>query len=661
MFNNIFKRRNEEAEELKSELAEGGKSPGLFSTDLIADKNKLNKQVNTALEKFKAPQFKPIEGLPSGFATDQAVGMDEANNSKAFAFNIRGIPDSIYSWYITQNFIGYQACAMLAQQWVIDKACTAPAEDAVANGYEISLPDASEDGDDDTDFLTKIRATDEKYKITKNLIEFERFNRVFGIRIALFKVDSSDKDYYTKPFNIDGVKKGSYKGIAQIDPYWITPELDATAVSDPSSIDFYEPTYWRVSGKLYHKSHLCIIRYSEVPDVLKPTYIYGGLPLTQLLYERVYAAERTANEAPQLAMTKRTTALNVDMEAVMANQAQVEEKISVWSMLRDNYGVKMLGLDEQLTETDTSLADLDNVIMSQYQLVASIAGIPAVRLLETTPKGFNATGEFESRSYHEKLGTIQDNNLTGLLKRHYELVIKSETGNTKDFDIVWNPTDEPTRKERSELRFAESQSDLNYVNMGAVGGDEIRDKLATDKNSGFNNLELAEELEDEDEDNLFNLDEMPKLGFVSVRPRKSDAWRLVDLLKYGAGIDGGIEEKDLHITLMYAPDGIGEVELSTQPLLAYPTGEVRILGEGEYRSIALMLKGEDLSRRHEEIKALGAEHSHDEFLPHISLKYQPTDEDIGKIMKFINSEDYKDGCNRMDVMIVDDERWEPIK
>ncbi len=34
-------------------------------------------------------------------------------------------------------------------------------------------------------------------------------------------------------------------------------------------------------------------------------YNYFGVSVPERIYERVYASERTANEAPQLAMTKR--------------------------------------------------------------------------------------------------------------------------------------------------------------------------------------------------------------------------------------------------------------------------------------------------------------------------------------------------------------------
>ena len=73
----------------------------------------------------------------------------------------------------------------------------------------------------------------------------------------------------------------------------------------PDSLTFYEPQYWRVGGKRIHKSHLWISRGDEVADILKPSYLYGGVPVVQQIFERVYAAERTANEAPILALTKR--------------------------------------------------------------------------------------------------------------------------------------------------------------------------------------------------------------------------------------------------------------------------------------------------------------------------------------------------------------------
>ena len=74
------------------------------------------------------------------------------------------------------------------------------------------------------------------------------------------------------------------------------------------------------------ESHFVILRGPEVSDILKPSYLYGGLPLTQLILERVYGAERTANEAPMLALTKRLVVRY--MEDLREHQQQSQQALN---------------------------------------------------------------------------------------------------------------------------------------------------------------------------------------------------------------------------------------------------------------------------------------------------------------------------------------------
>ena len=166
----------------------------------------------------------------------------------------------------------------------------------------------------------------------------------------MFIVESDDPDYYRNPFNPDGVMPGSYKGISQIDPYWITPQLSAEASGNPAAIDFYEPTWWIIDGKPVHRTHLIIFRTEEVADILKPSYIFGGVSIPQKIAERVYASEITADEAPKLAMTKRTDVINVDLAQAAALPGGFVSRIQQWVFNRDNYGIKTLGLDEDMKQ-----------------------------------------------------------------------------------------------------------------------------------------------------------------------------------------------------------------------------------------------------------------------------------------------------------------------
>jgi len=622
---------------------------GYFSTDTFFrignPKSWLEKNAIQVVPKMPS---KVVNVATDGVEEAKGFAMDGGSLKAAFTLSNQ-LPDSIFCWYGAQSFIGYQACAILAQNWLVNKACSQSPKDAARKGWELT----TNDGQTLTpEQRATIRKLDKKYKVKKNLVEYGRHNRIFGIRIMIFNVESTDQQYYQKPFNIDGVKKGSYKGMIQVDPYWITPELSMEASGNPGSPEFYEPTYWRISGKRYHRSHLVIARYDEVPDVLKPTYTYGGLSLTQLIYERVYAAERTANEGPQLAMTKRTTGLYVDMEAAIANEQEFTEKMQEWAAIRDNYGVKVLGENEKMEQFDTTLTDFDVTVMTQYQLVSAIARTPATKLLGTSPKGFNATGEYEEDSYHEELESIQSDEYEPVLERHYELLLKSE-GINAEVEINWNSLKVLSEKEIAELNESKSRTDLNLVNAGSIDGYDSRKRISEDDDSGYNDIEIdgvpEEENESEVEENEIDLNEAEKQqakandqqdwifamdairnGYVSVKPRSRDAAKYFAAAAK-AGIDDLIEPDKLHVTLMYSSEDIPEPSYAYQPLIAKPTGEIRVMGEGEYRAIVVMLDSPDLHQRHNEIKLVGGVPRHEAYLPHISLKYAPTEADIARI------------------------------
>jgi phage-related protein (TIGR01555 family) len=430
--------------------------------------------------------LKPIEAARPGFAMDNQLSVKSQYGGSWV------VPTAQSLWYSSQSFIGYQFAALMAQNWLVSKACLMPAKDATRNGYEITVDDGTEV---DPKIMDEIRKLDLKYKVNKNLIEFVQMGRVFGIRVAMFIIETDNPaDYYKKPFNPDGIKPGSYKGISQIDPYWITPQLDDKAAGDPASINFYEPTWWMINGLLVHRSHLVIFKTEEVADILKPTYIYGGIPIPQKIYERVYAAERTANEAPMLVLTKRMDIYKTDLAQGLANEPEFAQQMARWVANRDNYGIKFIDREDDMIEFDTSLTDLDAVIMTQYQLVAAAANVPATKLLGTTPKGFNSTGEYEESNYHEELESIQYHDLSPLLERHHLLLIRSEIAPKYkiapfETSIEWNSLDAMTAKEQAELNKMKAETGAILMQSGAIDGMDERNRIINDPVSGYTGID----------------------------------------------------------------------------------------------------------------------------------------------------------------------------
>lgn len=495
----MFTRKKEKAPEAELPQVEKVRG-GIFSTDFDVSFVSQNSKLQLMrLRESLAKSFprgiesvKPVgsDGQPMGdgtFAMDSAYSNLTSNKLQNTVSGL--IPLGQLDWYANQGFIGWQVCAILSQNWLIDKACTMPGDDAVRNGWDISAPEGI---DFDAEKIAYVKKLDKKYKMKQNCREFVKMGRIFGIRVALFVVDGID---YEVPFNPDGVKPGSYRGITQIDPYWISPLMDQSAASNPAAMDFYEPTWWIINGQRIHKSHFAIMRNGDdVPDILKPAYMYGGIPTPQKIFERVYAAEKTANEAPMLAMSKRMTVMKLDLDKAAANQQEFDQRMEYWAALQNNFGVKVIGDGDEINQYDTSLAEVDTTTMTQYQLVAAASNVPATKLLGTTPKGFNSTGDYEESSYHEYLESIQENELSQLVEGHYIRLVRSEVApkfklEPFELEISWKPVDSPTAAEMAEINLKKAQTDVALTSAGAIDSYDARQRLINDPDSGYHGIE----------------------------------------------------------------------------------------------------------------------------------------------------------------------------
>ena len=434
--------------------------------------------------------FKPV--AQTGYAMDSAA-MDSCNrfneNTKDIYSIRQPLNDIIYTHFATQGFIGFQACAILTQNWLINKACLLPTKDAIRPNYTVDFKGSDEVLDEDKDKIKDMQAISDdkqKFDIKEVARVFAEKKRQFGQSLAYPLIEGVN---YEEPFNIDAIKLGSYKGMTVIDPVWYNVELDSEAIMNPESLRFFKPTYFKLpNGTRVHYTWVQFGVNGEVPDILKSTYRFGGYPIPQLIYERAYSAEKVANEAPMLAQSKRLLVADINVAAYLTNTAETVEKLKAISQFRDNWGVMTKRPGDSVQQIDTSLTDLDEVIMTQYQLTAAAAGITATKLLETQPKGFNSTGDYEDDQYKLTLTSIQKDDFAPLLEMHYRCLAMSKYGLDREFTVHFEEIDTPTEKERAEINEINSRTYATYVNAGVITGDEVRERLKEDEDSGFNTL-----------------------------------------------------------------------------------------------------------------------------------------------------------------------------
>ena len=88
---------------------------------------------------------------------------------------------------------------------------------------------------------------------------------------------------------------------------------------------------------------------------------------------------------------------------------------------------------------------------------------------------------------------MQENDLSRLLTRHHELVIKSNVlpkFNCAPFSITagWNPLDAMTALEQAQVNLVKAQLGAVYLAAGVIEEQEERDRIVADADSGYSGL-----------------------------------------------------------------------------------------------------------------------------------------------------------------------------
>lgn len=489
MFKKLFHKQEKQAPAPQEH--DPRKNKGTSYLDFVAKLGNFTKRENAIdkdalLKKIlpRGPQDLKFINPKTGVAMDAAIKP---------AMYQTDVPDEMLPFF-TQWFIGFQSCALLAQNPLIKKACEIPARDAVAVDYQLHYTNADGDDDPDTDkkkeqeILNNLKSiSDKKMKIKNVCRDANVFKKIYG-QIIICPTFNKDIDM-SKPYNPKAIAKGTYTGMTIIQPFWVNYQLSADGVSAPEKSAYYEPEYYIVNGnRKIHKSWVIKLINGPLPDILKPVYYWGGVPLTQQIYERVFCAEKVANEAPKLALSKRLLVVDGNINNLTANPDAAYDTMRGVAQLRDNFGFLVKNRGDSVAQIDTSLTDFDALIMTQYQLAAATAEMPVTKLMKTQLKGLANTGDYETKDYNQSLVEIQENDFNEILDRHFQLLSLSEYGKDLNVDIVWNPIDTPSELELAQIEQAQASTDASYIASGVIDATEIRETLRNNKDSRYHNL-----------------------------------------------------------------------------------------------------------------------------------------------------------------------------
>jgi len=438
-------------------------------------------------QEVKYAQFQRYEPLP-GVIPEAKLDATLAMDSTPYA-TLNGL--SIGDQY--SGFRGYPILATMSQQVEYANMHTVMADEMTRNWIEVK---SLEEGDPDIDLM---EAALDKYDIKRVIHEAVRQDSMFGVARIFIDVGANDLEL-EKPLFLDPRKipKNSLKGIRVVDPTWIYPAMYNTRW--PLAADFYKPQAWFVMGQTVHESRFLDIISRPVPDILKPSYNFGGLSLTQLMEDYVDDWRDAKKNVIKILRTLRMRALKTDMDARLQSPGEFDKRIKLFTQYQDNFGVWAIDQEEDLLHMQTSLSELSNLLSNYQDQMCIPARITNLKLLGNAPAGLNASGDSELETWHETISGMQERDIRRALENIFKIIQLSEFGEIKkNIFFEFRPLDELSEKEKAEIVDIRITSVTKAADSQLVSSEEARDALKSIEGSGFENLDGDYEPEEEED------------------------------------------------------------------------------------------------------------------------------------------------------------------
>jgi phage-related protein (TIGR01555 family) len=402
-------------------------------------------------------------------------------------------PGSSLSFGEGQYWLGFPALADLAQRAEYRMIVGTIAREMTREWVRITSRGNKNNGEK----IQQIEAAMRKWKIKQHFTRQAELAGFFG-RGHLYLdlgVSFDDRDLLQAPIVLDPrtVGKGCIKNIRSVEPNWVYP--GAYNANNPLARDFYKPYTWYVMQRTVHVTRLLPFVMNEVPDMLKPSYSFGGISMTQLAMPYVNNWLRTRQSVSDLIHSFAVNVLKTDMSSVLEEGGGEQEamRANLFNYYRDNLGLLMLDKEREEFDTiATPLGTLDHLQAQSQEQMAFVAGTPLVVLTGITPSGLNASSDGELQTWAQRIHAMQEHLYEQPLNTILQLIQLDLFGEIdEDIVAVFNPLKEESKEDLANRRKAEAETHKLYVDLGAVDQDEVRETLASDEDSPYGGIDLG--------------------------------------------------------------------------------------------------------------------------------------------------------------------------
>ncbi|WP_050578471.1 DUF1073 domain-containing protein [Rhizobium leguminosarum] len=443
--------------------------------------------------------------LPEG---DSGMAMDSSlagTNAWANGFAADGF------WTEGITFLGYAYLSELAQRPEYRVISETIATEMTREWIEFTSS-----ADDDDEKADRINELEEEFKRLDVAGMFARATEQDGFfgRGHIY-IDTGDTDNPAElqlPIG-DGwdaisktkLSKKKIEALRTVEAVWCYPTSYNS--NDPLKADWYRPGSWYVQAKIVNSSRLITLIGREVPDLLKPTYSFGGLSLSQMAKPYVDNWLQTRQSVNDIISAFSVFVLSTNLgESLQADGQQLFKRAELFNNLRDNRGLMIIDKDsEEFQNVSVSLSGLSELQAQAQEHMASVSHIPTVKLLGIQPAGLNASSEDQMRVFYDYIHAYQEHLYRHPIRRLMGLIMISLWGEVDPaIDFKFKPLFSLDEKSEAEVEKLKAETDQILIDTGVLSPDESRKRVANDPGSDYASIDVEEvpDLLDEEENGL---------------------------------------------------------------------------------------------------------------------------------------------------------------
>jgi hypothetical protein len=254
-------------------------------------------------------------------------------------------------------------------------------------------------------------------------------------------------------------------------------------------------------GREVHASRWLTFIGREMPDMLKPAYMFGGLSLSQMGKPYVDNWLRTRQSVSDLIHRFSTNVLKTNMGGALTGGMTMglggmglSDRVELFNNYADNTGTLMLDKEtEDFVNISTPLSTLDHLQAQAQEHMSSVWGIPLVVFFGITPSGLNASTDGEIAVWNAWIEAQQEHLFTANLTKVLQMIQLSEFGEIDpDIGFVWEKLGKIDQTGAAAIRKSDADVAIEYIGAGVLSPEEERKRLADADDSLYPGLDVSD-------------------------------------------------------------------------------------------------------------------------------------------------------------------------